>query len=159
MCVVSSEAPARLRHPELRAGRHSAGAGRDQRPEAPDALAAVHRARCPLAARLHRHHQQRHAALRQRLGEEARQTGPGHACLSSSACEDQMSGNSEDVRGAVRGLIRNRRSVGRTSPGLVTGPIINADRPASLTVMGKCKVLLGFSALSCRKTLTKHFLA
>lgn len=72
MCVVSSETPARLRRPELRAGRHSAGAGRDQRPEASDALAAVHRARCPLAARLHRDHQQRHAALRQRFGKEAR---------------------------------------------------------------------------------------
>lgn len=85
MCVLSSETPARLRRPELRAGRHSAGAGRDQRPEAPDALAAVHRARCSLAARLHRDHQQRHAALRQRLGKEARCAAvrPARATLAS----------------------------------------------------------------------------
>lgn len=164
MCVVSSETPARLRCPELRAGRHSAGAGRGQRPEAPDALAAVHRARCSLAAHLHRDHQQRHAALRQRLGEEARCAAVRHAqatLASRLAAYVRIGcrGNSEDVRGAVRGLIRNRRSASRTSPGLVIGPIINADRPASLTVMGKCKLLLGFSAPSCRKTLTKHFSA
>lgn len=66
MCLyISSETPARLRHPELRAGRDSAGAGRDQRPEAPETLAAVGGPLCSLAACLHRDHQQRHAALRQ----------------------------------------------------------------------------------------------
>lgn len=66
---VSSETPARLRRPELRAWRDSAGAGWNQRPEAPEALAAVHGPLRALAAHLCRDHQQRHAALRQWLGE------------------------------------------------------------------------------------------
>lgn len=67
---VSSETPARLRRPERRAGGDSAGAGRNQRPEAPEALAADHGPLRALAARLRGDHQQRHAALRQRLGKE-----------------------------------------------------------------------------------------
>lgn len=68
LSLLSSEASPWLWGPEQRAGWDPAGAGWDQRGEAQPALGAIHWPLRPLATH-HRHgHQQRHAALRQRLG-------------------------------------------------------------------------------------------
>lgn len=67
-CSTSPETPARLWRQKLRAGWDSAGTGWNQRHEAQQALGTFHWSLSALAAH-HRHdHQQRHAALWQRLG-------------------------------------------------------------------------------------------